>query len=186
MKKIILIFSTLLMLLFIECKDKRIYKVEGSFNVKYEYDTLNIESIGFKKQLTDILLFEKKVSDTIISLEFNKKINTIRSISWRIAFNSTSIVEINDFLLQNNIFALSPMCLFDEKNRDEGGSFIGIRYIDNNVFYCSISIDEEDKSKSILSVIYHKPLLREDLEKSIKEFKKHEIEQKEYRRLNSH
>ena len=76
---------------------------------------------------------------------------------WVIEFKSKDFFYIKDFLQEKNILLLSPICFYDEENKSNGGYFIAVRNVDNNVFYCSISKDREDATKSILTVVYHKP-----------------------------
>ena len=99
---------------------------------------------------------------------------------WDIKFNSNDIHDIKYYLQQHDIFS-SSICFYDENNKSNGGYFSAIRHIDNSVFQCEI---RKDTSKSILTVIYHKPLTGKDLSTSIKQHEIREAEQKEYNELN--
>lgn len=153
MKDIKFILSFLLILL-ISCSSKKDEIKDSLFNIDglLKADINSIENQGYKwEKGIDLIIYTKKVNDTLISLELDNPEGDISTKGWRIKLDSNDSDLIYKNMLQKGVFPNGPIAYYDN---NEGYFFTTIRNSDNNIFICKV-LNEDNLS--YLYVTYHVP-----------------------------
>ena len=151
------VFTIIAILALSSCKIKTDNFIsEAPFNIenlKFK-DLENLRQQGFTLIPSDMPILEKIVNDSLsvsIKLDGNNKI--IREKAWKIRLGKKESIE--KFILNNDLYPISPTGELNKENKKEGCFFTVIRYSDYNLFYCEVV---EEANINTLRIYYYKPI----------------------------
>ncbi|QMU65812.1 MAG: hypothetical protein GKR88_17045 [Flavobacteriaceae bacterium] len=164
MKKIGLIFcATLLILLLVKCTNQEervvseaLFNIDNIKNIYVDsFEDENLNNQGYKREVADVLIYEKKVKDTLVQLQFTDE--AILYKTWYITLNSSNLNNaINEILYNNGVLALKDFERCTEKKEPYSFPVVGKN---NNLFLCNVYKEE---GKDYLKIVYYNPLLKSD------------------------
>ncbi|MGY0408689.1 MAG: hypothetical protein ACWIPJ_10115 [Polaribacter sp.] len=159
MKKISLIFSVILLsVLFIKCtkqNDKTVsdtlFNIENIKNISVNsFEDENLNKQGYKREVADVLIYEKKVRDTLVQLQFTDELVLYKT--WYIKLDSNSKTNrIDEILYTHSILALSN---FDECEKNKKPYSFPALDDDNNIFLCNVY---KEDNVDYLKIVYYNP-----------------------------
>jgi len=157
MKKIKLIFSVaLLSTLFIKCAQQEnkivssaLFNIENLKNISVDsFEDENLNKQGYKRQVADVLIYEKKVNDTLVQLQFSDE--SILYKTWYITLNSPNLNKaIDEILYDGSVLALKDFVKCGEEQESYSFPAVGEN---NNIFLCNVY---REKDKNYLKVVYY-------------------------------
>lgn len=143
----ILIFSTLF---FISCKNKNNEKVHFLNTSPLGIDLAKKK--GFKKvKGIDLLVLNKQINDTLISLEYDNISNKNYLKTWKVELGFSDINKVKNVLLDYELIPLTENNYWDN---NKGYTVAVIRNVDNNVFICDVG---KENDKLHLNISYNIP-----------------------------
>lgn len=142
MRKIIPVI--LIVLLFTNCKkvNKKIpvtpFNIENLNNIKVKsFKNNNLNSQGYDRIMTDLLIYEKKVKDTLVQLEFDNRSEKVRKKRWQIKLAKDELELINFIQKKYNVISLDGYTRRDYKNKVFSFPVIDLK--NNAIFLCYTS-----------------------------------------------
>ena len=159
MKKIILIF---LVLLLIKCdnisKDIHItpFNIENLNSIVVKsFKDKNLNSQGYNRITTDLLVYEKREKDTLVQLEIDNKSGKIRKKRWIIKLAKDELELVNFIREKYEIISLDSYTKRDYENKVF--SFPAINLKDNSIFLCHTS---KENNQYYLNIDYYNKHVR--------------------------
>ena len=158
MKEIKFIFLLLICnLFFINCVNKNKKNIPYiPFNIKNlknisikSFEDKNLNSQEYFREVADVVIFNKKVNDTITQLAFDNLGKVTHKIWYITLNNSNSSNTVNDILYNHNVLALHN---FSNCEKNESQSSFPVIDDSNNVFLCNVYMEE---NKNYLKITYH-------------------------------
>lgn len=153
MREIKFILSLFLLVTLISCSSNEKDIKDTLFNIEgLKTDISSIKNQGYKwEKGIDLIIYSKKINDTLISLELNNPKGDINTKSWKIKLDSNESDLIYKRMLQKGVFPNGPISYYEN---DEGYFFTVIRNSDNNIFTCKVL---NENNSSYLYVTYNVP-----------------------------
>jgi len=163
MKKILKFLLVSISIFFYSCEaiDKKVsitpFNIDNIDNIIVDsFDDKNLNSQGFNRIVVDLLVYEKKVKDTVVQLEFDSDFGFIRTKNWKINLQKGRESEIKHFI-QKKYGVLSFDSYTAYGNEKDEYSFPAIQNKGNSLFLCHVSKDDKNY---YLNITYYNPVVK--------------------------
>ncbi len=114
-------------------------------------NTSELSKLGYERVWgVDVIMFEKKIKDTVINLYVDERIHLVSSKTWIIKLKSNDENFVRRFILDRNVNSVAPIAYYKES---KAYYFTAID-LNNNMFFCQVL---EEEGGYFLHVTYHVP-----------------------------
>ena len=132
-----------------------LFNIENLNNINVNsLNDSNLNSQGYNRIVVDMLVYEQKIKDTVVQLEFDMDKGFVRTKNWRVELDNHDENYVQNFLQEKyQVISLNSSNIKDSVNK--AYSFSTIRHTDNNIFLCHVN---EEEGKYYLNVVYYNPV----------------------------